>query len=49
MFAPDTIDNNLVDDDELFSHAFRDRSEYDARMTYGGTDAMMTERTGTVF
>ena len=49
MFAADTVDKNLVDEDDLFSHAHRDRSEYDTRMTYGGTDAMMTERTGTVF
>jgi hypothetical protein len=47
MFAADTIDKN-VDADDLFSQANQDRSDYASRMTYGGTDAMMTERTGTI-
>ena len=49
MFTEDTVDKNQIDADDLFSHAMRDRSDYDSRKTYGDTDSMMTERTGTIF
>ena len=48
MFTADTVDKN-VDADDLFSQANQDRSHFDSRMTYGGTDAMMKERTDTVY
>ena len=40
-FSDSVIDKNQIDADDLFSRANDDRSKYDARMTYGGTDAMM--------
>ena len=50
MFTADTYDKNVeMDADELFSHAQQDRSNYDSRKTYGDTDAMMKERTDTIY
>ena len=49
MFTADTIDKNQMDPDELFAEANRDRSDYDSRKTYGDTDAMMKNRTDTIY